>query len=187
MVTDQRAYVSVESAKIEELKAIPGKGVVIIYQIKNLGKTPVYNLRQQLFIGFKNPPVPTYEGLPWATTAELAYFSPIATLAIEGPGLSQPQVDMAKTATISSRNERLYFIGRMTYRDVFNEPRWTDFCFMYAGRSDLQMNVCDYLNEADQKGKSRSPDNAARDLRFIQPRVVSPAHIELTPQFSKPP
>jgi hypothetical protein len=150
----QRAYLIFNNAKIVDLTS--PQGIMFSYVIENLGVTPAYELRQRVYIGMRQPPVTNYDGIQWYMTPDVLYVGKTITVRrLDGPLYTKERIN---SGSIRSQNERLYFIGRTDYRDVFGNERWTDFCFMYVD-PDAAMNLsnCDYLNEADQIGKTRRP------------------------------
>ena len=149
-----RAYVIFVDA-ITQLKS--GSPIIATYTIKNVGQTPVYDLRQKLFIGVRKPPVIDYSGIHWTDIHSVPYFSPLLTISkIEGPNIAPDDFEAVKRANLQNSEKRVYFIGRATYRDVFNNERWSDFCFMFFGESER--SGCEYLNEADHESAKRRPD-----------------------------
>jgi hypothetical protein len=171
MITGERAYVIIESAAINNLdKIAPDQGVGISYNIKNIGRTPVYDLRQLLFIGLRRSPIVNYDGIQWSRASDIPYFTNDANVqGLEGPGFTPEVLETIKRASLRIASERLHFIGRVNYRDVFNQDRWTDFCFMYlGGGQSMGLVACDYLNDADVKDKKRRDSIQMEVLRKPQ-------------------
>lgn len=57
----------------------------------------------------------------------------------------------AVLARIAAAQEFIYVFGRVEYRDIFNCPRWTTFCFV-LGYSRLEtFNTCSQWNRIDEQ------------------------------------
>lgn len=56
---------------------------------------------------------------------------------------------------LSNRTERLVLFGRMTYSDVFEKSRWTDFCvsFGWENGTIAAAETCPGHNDADWSGR----------------------------------
>jgi hypothetical protein len=163
MEVGQRAYVVFDGAVVNQMRV--REGIKIGYHIKNAGKTPTFNLRQHLFIGIRTPPVLNYDGIPWNHLDPIGYFgAEITVKEIEGPVFGLEHITIIDNGNIRTPGDRLYFIGRAEYRDIFEIERWVDFCFMYLKQPSgvSEFNFCDHLNDADRENHSRFQPEAGK-------------------------
>jgi hypothetical protein len=155
MINSQRAYLVFQNARILEWTVPAKSGTTVAFDAVNIGTTPAYNVKQRLYIDLRKPPVLDYAGIPWATVNDMNYVAKGFQIhKLEGPFLDKTR---ALTGSINTNDERLYFIGRVDYEDIFSLHRWTDFCFMYLGDESMKLSNCDYLNDADHEGHERQP------------------------------
>jgi hypothetical protein len=153
MINSQRAYLVFQNARILEWTVPAKSGTTVAFDAVNIGTTPAYNVKQRLYIDLRKPPVLDYAGIPWANVNDINYVAKgFQIQKLEGPFLDKTK---ALKGSINTKDERLYFIGRVEYEDIFSLHRWTDFCFMYLGEEHLKLSNCDYLNDADHEGHER--------------------------------
>ena len=123
-----RAYVMVGTATISNI--IGDKMPVAKIQIKNFGQTPAYNLNAGISMGFAKWPFQDVEWPTFVFVGEKRSERPIAPgddfpLLIDlGKALSAEQV-----AAIYGGRWALWVAGKVIYKDAFDNPRETEFCF----------------------------------------------------------
>jgi hypothetical protein len=117
-----RAYVGVEHADL-----LPGRVARLV--IKNTGQTPAYDFAVAVMSTVDDYPTPTA-----LLSDEITPGGPRATLGADSvrekeiPFATVPdhEVDGFRDGT-----RVLYVYGRLAYRDVFNEDRWTTFRYVF--------------------------------------------------------
>jgi len=184
MIVGQRSYLIFERATVNQLQ--PGIGIKVGYIVQNIGRSPVYNLKQHLFIGIRTAPVTDYAGIPFTDTSSAGYFGPtLAVREIEGPPFSPEQIAVINNASIQKNSSRLYFIGRTEYKDVFDVERWTDFCFMYLKQTSgvNEFAICDYLGDADRENHERYTGGIPKPVPMMPARTPTTSNtiIDLIP------
>ena len=146
---DQRAWVSVVGIEgVPELD----KSWTIGMRARNTGRTFAKDFHMSV-IGDPMPKgtVPDFsaeEAKVSKTISSTGVLSPngdfVATINAEKPGRTFSQID--KDA-ITNGDIKEFSFGRLWYKDVFNCPHWTTYCFQLG--TDLKWSSCKEYNSAD--------------------------------------
>lgn len=138
-----KAYVIVDNSEVTDLDTGVPK---ISYRIQNVGQTPVYKMTQQLYIDVHPYPLPEDFQPTWSRGTTTAYFGKSITISdIETKGWPESDIAAVKLA----QNVRLYVMGIVHYRDIFQNDRMTEFCFMYLGEPTKKFGYCHNRNNAN--------------------------------------
>jgi hypothetical protein len=117
-----RAYISVEPAHFD-FKRGTNKAILCVarFKIKNSGQTPAYNVRIDT----------DFRVAPWPLTGDLATLQKNAIQFNRsiGPNDFVPGgAEKGQNIANAGPTDRLYLLGRISYRDAFEKERETWFC-----------------------------------------------------------
>ena len=125
-----RAYVGLRKYEIEGTGIGEHPKVTLTFQ--NAGQTPAHSVTVQYGIGVDNFPQPEL-----ARTAALPDAKSVAVLlpgAFMKPALACPRgMSQAEINAINAGTAAIYCFGVVKYRDIFDEPRQTEFRLMMGG------------------------------------------------------
>lgn len=152
MMASERAWVTVKSAKVEELNLIVGLHPTVSVEIQNTGHSPALNSISISAAGITAtlPPGDSFPMGFFTSQKPLAKYviGPSASLTLPnqiGRGLTADEISMLK----SGGTERTVFVfGYVKYDDIFKRQHTTTFCFRtYHGYQLLA--PCDKWNSAN--------------------------------------
>lgn len=142
-VRQLRAYVYVDHATITNLSGKPK----IKVKIKNFGQTPAYSMQHWAAVGFQPYPLPENLKEP-----EDFIPAPISDLPPGHDHTSPIPYDRLfsndERESLRTGENGIYVVGRIAYRDVYDEPRITNYCLFIGGPIGLkeQLAAYDYGN-----------------------------------------
>jgi hypothetical protein len=149
-----RAYVIVKSAEfardnsgnLKFGREFPGgKELLIYYTVSNEGVTPAYDVFRQITVEYPFANTLNFN----VTDGTAAYiskehtFGPIITRAYTPDEIN----DISKGGEGGAK--LLVFAGRITYKDIFERPWPTFFCFAYLSSPEPKFTFCPRWNDRD--------------------------------------
>lgn len=175
-----RAYVS---AKVESIMLeADGKTLRAFVKIKNRGQTPAFNVKIPSAVNILPAPPQSFlvaDELPF-TDEQLDRMARF-TLSKDGktgnsPNSQIPSIDnVRKTAD----DQALYVFGLITYRDVFGEDHWVEFCSFLRRDAFLEA-----FNEAE-KNRDQRIDAMFEIASFGNDASFNPDHAKQMAKFQK--
>lgn len=143
-IRQRRAYVLLDPDKIfETLTVSVGKEPEFMLRVKNVGQTPAYKLGVVRGSASGPWPLSTETDLTIKSTGEVRDISPPGNITFwgtntdsKGNAVTQAQFDAFKTGAL-----RFYIFGRITYRDIYDIDRYTNFCLSVVPPTDPQSAV----------------------------------------------
>ena len=135
-----RAYLSATARGI----ALEGDFLRAYVEIQNGGGTPAFNVTIPAIWDFKPPPPHAFQvaeaGETEAALANLATF----TLPKGGIHTLSPKSKIVDRAQLiaGAQNQRFYVFGLITYKDVFGDIHWAEFCAFLEGDEFLAAFAC---------------------------------------------
>lgn len=125
----QAAYLVVEAVRFGGAPHLGGR-IEVTLNVLNAGNTPAYDVQTWSHI--------TYETKDFAFTHEEAkansrYPVPIILGPHQSSDIETISADLShneEQRRTAARGKFLHFWGLITYRDIFNRKRWTEFCFI---------------------------------------------------------
>ncbi len=134
-----RAYVLLDTDKIfETLTVAVGKEPEFTLRVKNVGQTPAYKLGVVRGAASGPWPLPSDTDLTIKSSGEARDISPPGDVTLwgtnadsKGKTVSQSDFDAFKAGTL-----RFYIFGRITYRDIYDIDRYSNFCLSIVPPTD---------------------------------------------------
>lgn len=146
---DERAWVGAANLSIV---LDPSKPVRTEVRVAVLGKSPAINLVTEM--GLKTLPTSQVLKRSDLVLDKIAVKNgtvfPTETFPVRkyGPNPVTP-LERKVIQTIINKEATLYFFGRITYRDIFNHPHWTHFCFAITSGDVNEAHPCAIYNDSD--------------------------------------
>jgi hypothetical protein len=140
---DQRAWVTISSVYLDKLIAID-EAPKISMVLANSGKSPALDVQVSGRCGYGIAPPPFSTGDPVKGVSTPMVLGPNEKMTVrprsEVPVLSAEVVEQLRNSSI-----RLFIKGWISYRDIFNKPHRTAFCFAADAKEldELNMETCE--------------------------------------------
>lgn len=136
---DQRAWVSVASVSAEELEEKEGEYSFkdLWVSIRNSGKTPALSLKvEDLKIAMRsaNDPVPDYETAEQGPPGKTSVVNVVKSMrnGVLAPNAEMKLSFLPRVQRLTFKGHPIYFLGKITYRDIFQNRHTTRFCIMHT-------------------------------------------------------
>ncbi|MES2054518.1 MAG: hypothetical protein V4564_01145 [Pseudomonadota bacterium] len=121
----ERAYLAVEDVRLVQYET--GKPWKVAYAIENHGQTPAFDVVDSFQVGVFDAPISSTLERQFATLVDRPGSSTInkqLSRAIVGPALP-----WSKVRDIAQGRKAFVLLGRVKYKDVFEQPRVVRYCF----------------------------------------------------------
>jgi hypothetical protein len=146
----QAAYLTVQSASLDErLRA--GHPAKVTLTFVNAGNTPAYDGRASVKIGLANEePIDLIPPLTHQEKTATSEFIAAPQIVFNHHAVNHSHILTADNLKqIQEQTLRVYVLGRMEFRDIFNRERWITFCFAQSPPPSLLLTACTHNNKAN--------------------------------------